>query len=170
VTSATARQAPARGDADGARVPGAAAHETAADGTAAHETAADGTAADGTAAPGTAVFIGGSAGGIEALAELLSRLSPDLAAPVLVVLHVGASGTSLLPAILDRVGSMHALTPADGETLRDGVIYVAPRGRHMLVDDRHVVLSEGPAEHGLRPAIDPLLRSAARTYGARAIA
>ncbi len=134
-----ARQAPARGDADGAR------------------------------APGAAVFIGGSAGGIEALAELLSRLSPDLAAPVLVVLHVGASGMSLLPAILDRVGSMQALAPADGETLRNGVIYVAPRGRHMLVDDTHAVLSEGPTEHGLRPAIDPLFRSAARTYGAKAI-
>lgn len=149
-----ARPVPTRGNTDGARAPGAKAHET---------------AAHGTAAPGTAVFIGGSAGGIEVLAELLSRLSSDLAAPVLVVLHVGASGMSLLPAILDRVGSMHALTPADGETLRNGVIYVAPRGRHMLVDDRHVVLSEGPTEHGLRPAIDPLFRSAARAYGARAI-
>jgi two-component system chemotaxis response regulator CheB len=115
------------------------------------------------------VFIGGSAGGIEALAELLSRLSPDLAAPVLVVLHVGTSGMSVLPAILDRVGSMHAFTPADGETLENGAIYVAPRGRHMLVEDGHVFLNEGPTEHGLRPAIDPLFRSAARSYGARAI-
>jgi two-component system chemotaxis response regulator CheB len=115
------------------------------------------------------VFIGGSAGGIEALAELLSHLSPSLAAPVFVVLHVGTSGMSVLPAILDRVGSMHALTPANSDTLEDGVIYVAPRGRHMLVDDGHVLLNEGPTEHGLRPAIDPMFRSAARTYGARAI-
>jgi CheB methylesterase len=86
----------------------------------------------GSRAYGAGVFIGGSAGGIEALAELLSRLSPDLAAPVLVVLHVGTSGMSVLPAILDRVGSMHAFTPANGEALETGVIYVAPRGRHML--------------------------------------
>ncbi len=115
------------------------------------------------------VFVGGSAGGIEALAELLSRLSPDLAAPVLVVLHVGATGMSLLPAILDRVGSMHAVSPTNGEALRNGVIYVAPRGQHMLVEGGHVVLSAGPTEHGLRPAIDPLFRSAARSFGARAI-
>src|SRR5262249_23138885 len=115
------------------------------------------------------VFIGGSAGGIEALAELLSNLSPSLAAPVLVVLHVGTSGMSVLPAILDRVGSMHACTPANGEALENGVIYVAPRGRHMVVEDGHVLLNEGPTEHGLRPAIDPLFRSAARTYGARGI-
>jgi two-component system, chemotaxis family, protein-glutamate methylesterase/glutaminase len=118
---------------------------------------------------GAGVFIGGSAGGIEALAELLSRLSPDLAAPVLVVLHVGTTGMSVLPSILDRVGSLNAHTPANGEALEHGVVYVAPRGRHMLVEEGHVLLNEGPAEHGLRPAIDPLFRSAARTYGARAI-
>jgi two-component system, chemotaxis family, protein-glutamate methylesterase/glutaminase len=126
-------------------------------------------AAQDSRAHGAGVFIGGSAGGIEALAELLSRLSPDLAAPVMVVLHVGASGISVLPAILDRISSMHALTPANGETLENGVIYVAPRGHHMLVEDGHVLLNEGPTEHGLRPAIDPLFRSAARTYGAKAI-
>jgi two-component system chemotaxis response regulator CheB len=119
--------------------------------------------------PGAGVFIGGSAGGIEVLAELLSRMPSDLAAPLLVVLHVGRSGTSVLPAILDRVGELHAVEPADGETLSNGIVYVAPRGRHMLVQEGHVQLSDGPAEHGLRPAIDPLFRSAARTYGARAI-
>jgi chemotaxis response regulator CheB len=118
---------------------------------------------------GAGVFIGGSAGGIEVLAELLSRLSPDLAAPVLVVLHVGKSRTSVLPAILDRVGGMHAVTPDNGQALANGIVYVAPRGKHLLVDDGRVVLNEGPTEHGLRPAIDPLFRSAARTYGARAI-
>jgi len=125
--------------------------------------------ADGPRLRGAGVFIGGSAGGIEVLAELLSRFSPGLAAPVLVVLHVGKSGTSVLPDILDRVGSMHVVTPAHGEKLVDGRVYVAPRGRHMLVEDGHVLLSEGPSEHGLRPAIDPLFRSAARTFGARAI-
>ena len=115
------------------------------------------------------VFIGGSAGGIEVLAELLSRLPARLPASVLVVLHVGKSGTSVLPDIFDRVGSMHAVTPANGEPLSHGIVYVAPRGKHMVVEDGRVFLNEGPTEHGLRPAIDPLFRSAARTYGARAI-
>jgi two-component system chemotaxis response regulator CheB len=115
------------------------------------------------------VFIGGSAGAIEALAELLAGLPEQLAAPVLVVLHVGRSGASVLPAILDRVGALHAITPVDGDALADGIVYVAPRGKHMLVEERRVRLTEGPAEHGLRPAIDPLFRSAARACGPNAI-
>lgn len=115
------------------------------------------------------VFLGGSAGSLEALAELLSRLPSDLAAPVLVVLHVGRVGTSVLPAILDRAGELHAVTPLDGESLMNGVVYVAPRDRHMLVEDGCVRLVGGPTEHGMRPAVDPLFRSAARAYGPRAI-
>jgi two-component system chemotaxis response regulator CheB len=115
------------------------------------------------------VFIGGSAGAIEALAELLAGLPQELAAPILVVLHVGRNGASVLPSILDRVGTLHAITPVDGESLTDGVVYVAPRRKHMLVDGHRVRLNEGPTEHGLRPAIDPLFRSAARAYGPRGV-
>jgi two-component system chemotaxis response regulator CheB len=118
---------------------------------------------------GLTVFIGGSAGGIEALAELIAGLPGDLPAPLLVVLHLGRSGASVLPSILERVGTLHAITPVDGESLANGVVYVAPRGKHMLVEDGRVRLYEGPAEHGLRPAIDPLFRSAARACGPRAV-
>lgn len=116
-----------------------------------------------------AVFVGGSAGALETLAEMLSRLPSDLAAPVLVVLHLRRAGTSVLPAILDRAGGLHAVTPLDGESLMQGVVYVAPSDRHMLVEDGRVRLIEGPAEHGMRPSVDPLFRSAARAYGRRAI-
>ena len=119
--------------------------------------------------PDACVFIGGSAGAIEALAELLSRLPEDFGAPVMVALHVGMTGASVLPSILDRVGSLHAVSPADGESLVRGVVYVAPRGRHLLVEDGRVRLGQGPTEHGVRPAIDPLFRSAAREFGPHAI-
>lgn len=123
----------------------------------------------GSDAVGTTVVIGGSAGAIESLAGFLRRLPRELAAPVLVVLHVGRGGVSLLPAILDRVGELHAVNPSEGESLADGVVYVAPRGKHMLIEGHRVRLTEGPAEHGLRPAIDPLFRSAARTCGPSAV-
>lgn len=49
------------------------------------------------------------------------------------------------------------------------MIYVAPPNKHLIVDEREVLLMEAPPEHGHRPAVDPLFRSAAESWGARVI-
>ena len=115
------------------------------------------------------IAVGASAGGVQALSELASRLPPDLPAAVLVVLHLSPHGHSVLPAILSRAGTLPALHAQDGEGLKPGRIYVAPPDHHLLVEDGRLQLSRSAAEHGHRPAIDATFRSAALAYGPRCV-
>ena len=116
------------------------------------------------------IVVGASAGGVEALGDLVSCLPPDLPAAVFVVLHIPAYGASVLPGILSRRGPLPALHPADGETIQNGRIYVAPPDHHLLLEKGGTVrLTRGPHENGHRPAVDTLFRSAARAYGPRVI-
>jgi len=115
------------------------------------------------------VVVGFSAGGIAPLMQLVADLPSDFPASVLVVHHFPAQSISALPSILNRAGTLAATQPADGERIVPGRIYVARPDRHLLVRDGSVRVTTGPREHGHRPAIDPLFRSAARIYGPRVV-
>ena len=114
------------------------------------------------------IVIGASAGGVEALSRVVSELPRDIRASVLVVLHV-SRGRSLLPEILTRVGRLRAVHPEDGTSLEYSRIYVAPPDHHLIVEGGRARVVHTASENGVRPAVDPLFRSAARSYGGRVI-
>jgi two-component system chemotaxis response regulator CheB len=114
------------------------------------------------------VVIGASAGGVEALSRVVSDLPRDLHASVLVVLHI-SRGRSYLPEILTRAGRLPATHPEDGQALEYGRIYIAPPDNHMIVESGTVRIAHSASENGVRPAVDPLFRSAARVYAGRVI-
>lgn len=116
------------------------------------------------------VVVAASAGGLQPLRDLLNGLPGDLPAAVFVVLHIPATGGRSLPHILDRAGPLRAAAAIDGERIKQGRVYVAPPDRHLLVIKDTVRLSHGPRQNGLRPAADPLFRSAALHAAARTTA
>lgn len=115
------------------------------------------------------IVVGASAGGVEALCQLMSRLPGDLPAAVLVVLHVSSDRPSVLPRILSSAGPLPATHAKSGERPSRGHVYIAPPGSHLLVHDGTLRLSGGPKEGGHRPAIDALFRTAARAAGNRVV-
>lgn len=113
------------------------------------------------------IVIGASAGGLQVLQRIMGDLPANLPASVFVVQHVGQ--TSHLAPILDRAGPLPVTWAESGTPIKIGHVYVAPPERHLLLHDRHLLLRRGPQENLVRPAIDPLFRSAAATFGGRVI-
>jgi two-component system chemotaxis response regulator CheB len=100
---------------------------------------------------------------------LARGLPANLPAALFVVLHIPAQSPSLLPTILNRVGPLPAEHPADGAAIEHGRIYIAPPDHHLLIEPGRVRVVRGPKENRHRPAVDPLLRTAALAYGPRVV-
>jgi two-component system, chemotaxis family, protein-glutamate methylesterase/glutaminase len=116
------------------------------------------------------IVVGASAGGVQVLQELVRGLPPDFPGSVFVVVHVSPTSPGILPSILDRAGPLVAKQARDGERIRPRHIYVAPPDHHLILKrDRLCVTRGGPKENGFRPAVDPLFRTAARSYGSRVV-
>jgi two-component system chemotaxis response regulator CheB len=105
--------------------------------------------------------VGASAGGLEALEKVVSRLPGDFPAAICIVMHVAPDSPGLVPELLSSMGPLPARHARHGEALASGRIFVAPPDRHLLVDvGRRLWLGRGPKENRFRPAVDPLFRSA----------
>lgn len=115
------------------------------------------------------IAIGGSTGALDALKQAFAGLPADLPAALFVVMHTASDGGDMLAGVLDALGPVSVKTAADGDAISNGHAYVAAGGHHLLVGDGVVRLGRGPRENMSRPAIDPLLRSAALNYGPRVV-
>jgi two-component system, chemotaxis family, protein-glutamate methylesterase/glutaminase len=115
------------------------------------------------------VVIGASAGGFETLKELVAALPPDLDAAIFIVWHMAPEVRGILPQVLNRQHTIMAVNAIDGERIEFNRIYVAPPDRHLIIEKDKIRVTRGPKENRFRPAVDPLFRSAAHSYGSRVI-
>ena len=115
------------------------------------------------------IVIGGSSGATAPLKAILGRLPPNLPAAVFVVLHIPSRSIGLLSTVASASGPLPARQAEDGMPIEPGNVYIAAPDHHMILTQTEIRLGRGPRENMVRPAIDPLFRSAAMSYGPRVI-
>lgn len=121
------------------------------------------------------VLIGVSTGGPNALAQLMPGLPANLPAPVFIVQHMPPLFVDALAQRLASLSSIPVRQAQDGETARNGCVYLAPGGKQMKIvpgpkGEVVVRITDDPPENGCRPAVDYLFRSAAFNFPGRSVA
>ena len=116
------------------------------------------------------VVIGASAGGLDALGEMVQTFEKGLDCAYCIVLHLSRKGIGdFVVHRLAQVTSMPCSLAANGAQIKRDNIYIARPNQHMLVKDNKFILGAGPEENRFRPSIDVLFRSAAVAYSSHTI-
>ena len=118
------------------------------------------------------VAIGASTGGTEAIKEVLTRLPAD-APGIVITQHIPAEFSGPFARRMDGLCALSVCEASDGQQILPGHAYIAPGGRHLLVQRsgaRYLCsLSDGPPVNRHRPSVDVLFRSVAQSAGLNAI-
>ena len=112
------------------------------------------------------VVLAASAGGLEALGQLLSLLPADFPAAIAIVQHRGSDAPERLIELLAARTPLKVVHASDGVLPQAGTVYVCPPDVHMLAE-RSLRLVPGPRINFVRPNADLLLDSVASIYGDR---
>ena len=115
------------------------------------------------------VAIGGSADGFKSLTTILGALPPDFPAAVVITQHRRRGRVSVLAGLLARHCELPVKEAAKSEALRPSVVYLAPPDHHLIIEDHHLSVTEGPPVNFSRPSIDVTFDSVATRCGERAI-
>jgi two-component system chemotaxis response regulator CheB len=112
-----------------------------------------------------------SAGGLDALSQVLSALPADLPAAIIVAQHMKPDRRSYLTEILRKRTALHVRQADNDDSLTPGTVLVAPPATHLLVtaEGRIGLLDSGTLPPA-RPSADLLLATLAVTCGPRALA
>lgn len=124
----------------------------------------------GTAKPDI-LTVGSSTGGPQALFEFFKALPKTLNIPVVLTQHMPATFTAILAEHITRMTGWPCAEAKNGDVLEAGKILLAPGDFHMTVvqkgPQRVIALNQDAPENFCRPAVDPMLRSVVKVFGAR---
>lgn len=112
-----------------------------------------------------AVVIGGSAGSFQGIVKILSQLPLDFPLPIIMALHRLKHVRHGFVEALSIKSTLRIIEPDDKESIKKGLVYLAPANYHMSVEiGNYFSLSTEHMVNDCRPSIDITLGSAAYAY------
>lgn len=111
------------------------------------------------------VGIGASAGGLEALQDLLRDARREDPAAYVIIQHLDPTHDSVLAELLDRRTALSVQQATEGTRLQAGCVYTIPPGVGMALKDGCLHLTEFDQPRGLRRPIDDFFESLAKDMG-----
>ena len=120
--------------------------------------------------PQRVVVVGASAGGLEALTELLGATEPGTGAAFVLAQHLAPSHPSLLVELLKPATHLEVRVADDGAPLESDVVLVAPPDRDVSITSDGLRVADPGSRPGPRPSIDQLFSSAADVWGEDCVA
>jgi two-component system chemotaxis response regulator CheB len=112
------------------------------------------------------VVIGGSAGSLQVILEMIKKLNSRIAVPVLLVLHRKAYSNNILHALLQQLSHLPVVEIDDKTEIENNTLYIAPADYHVLFENKKTMsLDSSEKMNYSRPSIDVTFRSAAEIYG-----
>jgi two-component system, chemotaxis family, CheB/CheR fusion protein len=121
-------------------------------------------------APSRVVGIGASAGGLEAVSELLRHLASNTGMAFVFIQHMEPRQTSRLTEILSRVTDMPVEVASDRLRMKRNHIYVMPPGGDITLSDGMLILERRTESAGRHLPIDYFFHSLAKEQGRKAVA
>jgi two-component system chemotaxis response regulator CheB len=115
------------------------------------------------------VAMGASAGGLNALSQVLRVLPNNFPSSIVVVQHLAPRHKSWIADLLGRSSRLKVKQAEHGEILLPGMVYTAPPDEHLLVGPGKIQLAHTQLVRFSRPSIDLLFESVAGMYGSRSI-
>ena len=116
------------------------------------------------------IAIGSSTGGLVALKEVLSQLPGDLGAAIIIVQHMPGFVSKSIVSTLNEVTGLSVKLGAEGNTLENNIVYLAPGGdRHLVIENGMIRLIDGEKVNFCRPSVDVMMLSVAEEFGGRTV-
>jgi len=115
------------------------------------------------------VGLGASAGGLEAVTELLQALPPSPGMAFVVMQHLDPTHESALPALLGRATSLPVAEAKHNLRIEPNCVYVIPPNKAIRVAERRLKVTARKTEKELRMPIDEFLESLAGEESDKAI-